>query len=125
MSAESVALVRKFVDSFNRLDLEAVVDELDPEVELHEWPTAPGARTYHGSDGVRQALDSWFESWEWMQVEIDDLIEVGDRVLLTLNQRARGRGSTIEIEAKAFNVFTLKDGKVTLMQLFNDRGPAL
>ena len=125
MASENVAIVRRFVDAFNRLDVDSLADEYHPDVELYEWPTAPGARTYHGLDGVRAALDSWFEVWEWMQVEIEDIIETGDRVLVITLQRAKGRGSEIEVESRTFNVYTFLDGKVRRMQLFTEREPAL
>jgi ketosteroid isomerase-like protein len=120
-----LAIIRRYVEAFNRRDFDWVVDALDPDVELHEWPEAPGARSYRGRDGVRRALDSWFETWEWMEVEILDILETGERVLVTLDQRARGRASSAEVEVKTFNVYTFGDGKVTRMELFTEREPAL
>jgi ketosteroid isomerase-like protein len=126
MSEANVEIIRRFVEAFNRLDLDSTVGILDPEVELHEWPEAPGARTYHGQDGAREALASWFDVWEWMHVEIEDILEAGDqRMLVTLHQRFKGKGSELEVEAKSFNVFTVSDGKVTRMELFTDRDAAL
>jgi ketosteroid isomerase-like protein len=120
-----VEIVRSWSDAFNRGDFDATLAALAPEVELHEWPTAPGARSYHGHDGARQALDSWFEAWEWMQVEILDIVEADDRVLVTANQRAKGKGSEIQVEIKSFNVYTFRDGKVIRIELFTEKGPAL
>jgi ketosteroid isomerase-like protein len=125
MSAENVAATRRIVDAFNRRDLDSVLDDLDPEVRLDEWQEAPGAQSFHGHEGVRTALDSWFETWEWMQVDIEEVREVGDRVLFTLHQRAKGRGSGIEIEITSWNVYSFRDGKVSRMQLFTSREPAL
>jgi hypothetical protein len=125
MSAENAAAARRIVDAFNRRDLDSVLDDLDPEVQLDEWQEAPGAQSYHGPEGVRTGLDSWFETWEWMQVDIQELREVGDRVLFTLHQRAKGRGSGIEIEITSWNVYSFRDGKVSRMQLFTSREPAL
>jgi ketosteroid isomerase-like protein len=125
MSSENVELVRRFVDAFNRLDVDAMAGHYDPDVELHEWPTAPGARSYHGIDGVRSALDSWFEAWEWMRVDLVDIFDAGDRVLVTLDQVAKGRGSEIEVEIRSYNVYTFRDGKLLRMELFTEREPAL
>ena len=125
MSAENVELVRRFVDAFNRRDVESLAGDYDPDVELHEWPTAPGAGSYHGIDGVRSALDNWFEVWEWMHVEMVDLVDAGDRVLVTLDQVAKGRGSEVEVEIRSYNVYTFRDGKVLRMELFTEREPAL
>ena len=125
VSAENVAAVREFTEAFNRLDFDSVIAELDPQVELREWPAAADSQTYRGRDGVRAALDKWLEAWEWMRVEILDMVEVDERVLLTAHQRAKGRGSMIEVEITSFNVYTFRDGKLTLIELFTERDPAL
>jgi ketosteroid isomerase-like protein len=122
--SRNAAVARRIVDAFNRRDLSLAAADLHPDVELDEWQEAPGARTYRGAEGVQAALDSWFETWEWMRVEIQELREVGDRVLFTLHQRAKGRGSGIEIEITSWNVYSFRDGKVTRMQLFTSREPA-
>jgi ketosteroid isomerase-like protein len=125
VSSENVVSVRRFVDAFNRLDLESVVGDLHPEAELHEWPEAPGARSYRGAAGVRAAIDAWFETWEWMRVEIEDIVDLDDHVLVTLRQRAKGKSSEAEVETRSFNVYTFRDGKVTGIRLFLERERAL
>jgi ketosteroid isomerase-like protein len=125
VSEQNLQRTRHLLDAFNRLDVDSVAGDFDAEVELHEWPTAPGAEIYRGIDGVRLALDSWFEIWEWMQVEIVDLVDAGDRVLVTLDQRAKGKGSEAEVEIRSFNVYTFREGKVIRMELFTEREPAL
>ena len=121
----NVVAVRRFVDAFNRRDISEVLGEADTDIQLDEWPEAPGARSYRGPDGVRQALDTWFETWEWMHVEIEELREVGDRVFFVLHQRAKGSSSGIEVEIKSWNVYSFGEGKLTRIQLFLDRDEAL
>ena len=123
--SDNVAAVRRYVDAFNRLDLDAATAGLDPAIELREWPEAPGAQTYHGVEGVRRAFDTWFETWEWMKLEIEDIHPVGNRVLFTLHQRAKGRTSAVEVEIRTYNVYTFRDGLVTLVELFTERETAL
>ena len=125
MSADNVAAVRRYVDAFNRLDLDAATIGLDPAIELREWPEAPGSQSYHGVDGVRRAFDTWFETWEWMTLEIEEIHAVGDRVLFTLHQRAKGRTSEAEVEIRSYNVYTFRDGLVTRVELFVERENAL
>jgi ketosteroid isomerase-like protein len=124
MSAEHVEMVERFVDAFNRRDLDSVLDVLDPQVELYEWPEAPGARSYRGPDGVRAALDSWFEAWEWMRVAIRDIRALDHDLFITLHQRAKGKGSAVEVEIESYNLYTVDNGKVTCMRLFTDRDAA-
>ena len=125
VQSENVAKVRGYMDAFNRRDLDALIADADPTTELHEWPNAPGAETYHGPDGLRRAFEKWFEVWEWMHLDIEEITDAGDHVLFKLHQRAKGRGSEVEVEITSFNVYTFRDGKVTRIQLFIEREPAL
>jgi hypothetical protein len=44
MESVHVTRVREGVEAFNRGDFEAFFGDLDPEVELHEWPAAGGGK---------------------------------------------------------------------------------
>jgi ketosteroid isomerase-like protein len=126
MSPESnLDVVHRFVDAFNRRDVDLVVADLYPDAELHEWPEAPGAQSYRGPDGFRRALEVWFDAWEWMEVVVKATEEVDERILVTLHQRAKGKGSEVEVEIESYNVYTFDDGKVTRMELFLNRDDAL
>jgi ketosteroid isomerase-like protein len=125
LESDQVAAVRRFTEAFNRRDFDALIADTGPETELHEWPEAPGAQSYRGPDELQRAFDNWFESWEWMQVEIEEVEEAGDQVMATLHQRARGRGSQVEVEIRSFNVWSFKDGVVSEIRLFTDRESAL
>jgi ketosteroid isomerase-like protein len=123
--SEQVAAVRRFCDAFNRRDFGAVIADTGPDTVLHEWPLAPGAQSYRAPEGLRQAIDKWFDSWEWMQIEIEELEEAGDRVMATLHQRAQGKGSEAQVEIRSFNVWSFKDGTADEIWLFTDRESAL
>ena len=123
--SEQMAAVRRFVDAFNRQDFEDLAADTNDQTVIHEWPAAPGAQSYQGPEGLRQAFDTWFESWEWMQVELRELEEEGNRVLATFHQRAQGKGSEAEVEIDSFNVWSFKDGVVEEISLFTEREPAL
>jgi limonene-1,2-epoxide hydrolase len=53
---ERAETIRKFMEAFNRRDVDTMVGHLDSDIELHEWPQAPGAASYCGVEGVRRAL---------------------------------------------------------------------
>ena len=69
-------------------------------------------------------MEGWFEAWESMQVEIKEIDESDDQILVTLHQRARGKGSEIELDIETYNVYSFEDGKVTRIELFINRGDA-
>ena len=122
----NVATVRRFIEAFNRLDMDAVVEDTDPDVVLKEWDELPDSRTHQGREAVRAAVNTWLDIWEWMQVEIKDIAEVGDdSVLLTLYQRAKGTGSGIEVDLTTFSVYRFRDGKVKGIELYIERDAAL
>ena len=125
MQSERVAVIHRFNDAFNRRDFEAILRDLDPHVELDEWRDAPGAETYRGPDGVRRAFDKWFETWEWMQVDIEDVEEAGDRVLVTVYQRARGSASGAEVSVRSWSLYEFRDEKVHRLRLFIDQENAM
>ena len=125
MPSDQVATVLRFNDAFNRRDVEEILRELDDDVELAEWPEAPGARTFQGPEGVRRAFEGWFETWGWMQVDVEDIEEAGERVMATVFQRARGSASGAEVTIRAWNVYEFRDGKVWRLRLFTDRESAM
>jgi len=46
-------------------------------------------------------------------------------VLVVLDQRAKGKGSEVEVEIRSYNVYAFRDGKVSRIQLYTEREPAL
>jgi len=125
MPSEQVATVLRFNDAFNRRDVEEIVRDLDSDVELAEWPDAPGARTFQGPEGLTRAFEGWFETWEWMRVDVEEVEEAEDRVMATVFQRARGSASGAEVTIRAWNVYEFRDGKVWRLLLFTDRESAI
>jgi ketosteroid isomerase-like protein len=49
----------------------------------------------------------------------------GDRVLVPVIQRARGKGSGVEVEQRFYQLFGLRDGKVIRFEEYADEAVAL
>jgi hypothetical protein len=68
MSRENVELLRRFVDAWNRRDIEAMIALCDPGVEYHSVYAAVGGAVYHGHahsggpDVAERSVPRW---WEW------------------------------------------------------------
>ena len=59
MSQENVEIVRRVSDAYNRRDVEAMLDELHPDIEWHPWlqiQLGGGATVYRGHQGVRKGI---------------------------------------------------------------------
>ncbi len=52
-------------------------------------------------------------------------VDIDDRVVVTVRLRGRGRGSGVEVDARFYDVFTLRDGKIVRMDQFTERSEAL
>ena len=65
---QPIAVVKAFVDAWNRMDFDAIVAALDERVRYHNIPLAP----IHGRDAVRDYLrEAWrFDQVDWQLVRI-------------------------------------------------------
>jgi ketosteroid isomerase-like protein len=125
MSAENVEIVRHCMAAYLREDAEALREHVHPNAELHEWRTAPDPQTYYGPEGLVRARKHWLRTWDWLEAEPREFTDAGDCVLVVIHNRAKGRGSGVEVEVESFNVFTVEDSKVTRVELFTDEQAAL
>ena len=127
MSQENVEVVRRVFEAFSRDGLDAAFEHLHPDFEYDlSAAIGPYAGIYSGREAVRGMFEDFFAAWEYMHVEPEELVEVGeDRVLTLLQARARGKGSGIEIEARSTAIWTVRDGQVVRGAVYNDRAEAL
>jgi ketosteroid isomerase-like protein len=122
MSQENVGIVRMFYESILQADYAAALACLAPDVVYRVLQEGPA----YGPDAVRAMWERWESDWEEGGETIaEEFIDAGDRVLVTVHESGRGRGSGIEIDARLFNVFTLRDGKIIHKVEFTDRAEAL
>jgi ketosteroid isomerase-like protein len=121
MPQESFRIVDGLIDAWNRRDLYAALELMHPQCEV--WPIeAP--ETLHGHEGVAGAFRDWFDAFEEFTIEVEDFTAHGDRVLVTMRQRARGKGSGLEIEERFYQLFTLRDGKVFCFEEYSEEADA-
>jgi ketosteroid isomerase-like protein len=81
--------------------------------------------------GLAEMAAQWrdfLEVWQDGHPEVDEYLELdGERVLLLFRQHGRGKTSGLDIAAtgaKEANLFHVRDGKVTRLVLYLDRGRA-
>jgi ketosteroid isomerase-like protein len=92
---------------------------LDPGFEYREDPSWPGAGSYTGIDAFREAAAAYYEVLSEMHFKAEEFIDAGDRVLVLMRWKARGR-SGIEAEMEQAGIFTVKAGKVASWQVVLD-----
>jgi uncharacterized protein len=119
---ESVQVVRELIDAWNRRDLEAALERLHPECELRP---VESIGTVHGHDEFAVGFEQWFEAFEEFEANPQDFIVDGDRVLVPVTQRGRGKGSGVEVSQRFHQLFEVRDGLVVRFEEFADSGEAL
>jgi ketosteroid isomerase-like protein len=99
---------------------EAVAELFDPEVESVPVWRGPGA-TYSGIEGFREMWLDWLEPWASYRVHVDEIIELGDSVVVLVRDRARRHGMDAEVQLISGSVWTFRDRKVVRVQFFGNR----
>jgi ketosteroid isomerase-like protein len=129
MSQENVVVVRRIYDALARRD---DVTPFELYSESIVWDLSKARRAalyvkpvYHGHEGVRQSWREVLAAFGEFDVEVEELTDAGDQVLAVLREREIGRASGAPVETTHAAVWTLADGKVIRMELFDDRQQAL
>jgi ketosteroid isomerase-like protein len=125
VSQANLEILRRLNEAFNRRDVDAAVECLDPEVEMHPGIQVPDEESqYLGRDGLREWFRNATEPWEMIRVEHKELIDrPGDRVLAVEHWLFRGRDG-IELELELPNVYTFRDGLIVRTDGFTDKADA-
>jgi ketosteroid isomerase-like protein len=128
MSQENVEGFKRAIAAYNRRDVEALLDELDTEVEWR--PVLPvvlgGDETvYRGHDGVRQLLRDLDEVLAERHIDFSEIRDVGDHVVATGSLRIRGKSSGVSTESPFSCVAEFNNGRAIRIQTYLDRNEAL
>ena len=121
MSEVNVEIVRRGFEAYARGDLSAAVSVHDPDVVFNPAEEPP----IHGRDAVRAYIERWQEPWDNYEAEAEEFIDADDRVIVTLHVKARGRGSGVEVDARSYQVHTLREGRLVRMDEYLTREEAL
>jgi ketosteroid isomerase-like protein len=128
MSQENVEAFRRAVDAGNRRDVEALIEELDPEVEWH--PTLAvlvggEATVYRGREGARAAIRGLLEAFAEIHLEFPEIRDLDDRLVAIGRMRARGTESGAEAESPWAYLVQFKNGRPTSIRGYLDPKEAL
>jgi ketosteroid isomerase-like protein len=128
MSQEHVEAFRRAIEAYNRRDIDAFLEAIDPEVELQGALQAlleGEAKVYRGHEGVRQWVRDIDEALAGIRLELPEIRDLGDRIVAIGRLHARGQASGAETESPFGCVVEWKNGKATRVLSFLDRREAL
>jgi ketosteroid isomerase-like protein len=116
-SQENLEVARAFYEAMARDEFPA--DVIDPDVEYVNPPGAIEPGTRRGIEELRRVIEKVREGWETWRMEPQELTAVGDRVIVVIRYRARGRTSGVELEGLESALLTFRDGKITRYEWFH------
>jgi ketosteroid isomerase-like protein len=102
------------------------VSLFDPDVAFEDatMPDLVGER-YRGHEDVVRALERGIEPFAWMVIDLEQIVDVADRLVSIHRVRAEARYTGIEFEFHAAYLWTFRDRKVNHIQGFPSRKQAL
>src|SRR2546423_14172747 len=107
-SEADLAALKHFYDEVARGNFWVGKEVFDPAIEWRWWPSlsaVTGDRTYRGLREVEAATKDWLRSWEWFRIELQELIDAGEKVVALTRARGRPRGATSDVIAVAAEVW--------------------
>ena len=126
MSRENVEIVRRAIELLERRDWHGMTDLFDPSVELHG--TVGGieeGKVLRGPGEIRHAFETEDdEVWDEHRIEPHEFVEVGEHVVVPQTGYIRGRDG-IEAAARITLVWTIRDGAIVRISMYQERQDAL
>jgi ketosteroid isomerase-like protein len=127
VSQENVDIVLEMFRAFRERDDDAMFSRYTPDIEwdlrgYSPWIEQP---LFRGPDGIREFFRKWLEDFEEFTSEALDPIGLGEQVVVTVTDSARGKRSGAALERVTAQVWTFRDGSVCRIKIFDSRDEAL
>ena len=72
-----------------------------------------------------QFLAEWADAWDDWEMEVEDYVDVGERVVVIVNQRGRSKATGIPVDMRFAQVWSFRDGQAIRMQMYSSVDDAL
>jgi ketosteroid isomerase-like protein len=123
MSQENVELVQESLERFVATG-EPAWDILHEEIEVHDHDILD-AGEYRGHAGFGRWLEDWGAGLPVYSFEPQEFIDAGDVVVAVILLKAKGRGSSVDVERQDAMVCKVRDGKIVQLDYYNSKQQAL
>ncbi len=124
-----VRRVRRTYAAANRRDFDVILVGLDPEI--YEYRPSRDLlppdleEVFHGHDGYLRLWRYWLDAFEDIRWDPEELLDLGDKLLVTTQQSGHGSGSGVAVSEAVFQLFTLHRGMVIRQDDFLNHAEAL
>ena len=114
--------------ALNRRDFAAFLVGIHPGVEFRGTRDAFGldqTEAAHGHAGVLEFLHAWFDAISDLRYDPEEVLDLGDRFLVTVRMSGHGSGSGVAVSRHVFVLSHVRRGWVVKQENFLDRSKAL
>jgi ketosteroid isomerase-like protein len=125
MSQENVEVVGAWLAAWNRNDWDGMERCFAADCEIYAPEGWPESGPFKGWPSFRRGIERIKDSWESERVEVDELRDLGERVLARWRWLTVGKQSGIASESQVTAVSTLREGKIIRVDYFFDHAKAL
>ena len=126
MSQENVEIVRRRYEHLAATgDYPAEAHAPDFVWDMSKFRGWPEQQVYEGVEEARGFLRNWIATWDDWELEVEALHDAGDKVVALVRQRGRSKTSGLSVDMAYGQVFTIRDGKFTRMEMYADPAEAL
>jgi ketosteroid isomerase-like protein len=125
MSEENVEILRRAMPESAPANPENLFSILDENVEWDYVGAFPEIQTAHGPAEVREFLREWSEAFDDFSFRAEEMVDAGDAVVVEVRQSGRGKETGAQVEGHAWQVFTLRNGKVVHCRGYETKAQAL
>jgi ketosteroid isomerase-like protein len=125
MSGENVDVVLRWIEAFNRRD-SITASALWRSDAVADWSRARGPfkGVYRGGRERGAFQEEFWSTFQYVHIETYDVAETGSEVVVGNTAHVRGRDG-IEVTARSTLVFTVENGQITHLRMFQERAEAL
>jgi ketosteroid isomerase-like protein len=126
MSQENVKLAYRGHETFNRRDLDAFLEQMDPDTEFMPYEIAvQGGTPYRGHEGMRAWWRETLEVIPDFRVDLAEVVDLGDKVFVKGRIHGHGVGSGAAFERALWGLMEFSNGKQVRYRTFASEPDAL
>ncbi len=126
MASGNADLIRPIYDEWGRGNWLPNFEVYDPHMHWGWSDEFPGlGGVYEDRDDPNPRLRAWLSGWDHWRAEADEILEVGNYVLVLASYSGAGKDSGVEIKQLGAHVFEVRDGKVVRLEIFATRERAI
>lgn len=122
MSRESVEIVEKVIGRLGAGEWDH--DLFNDDIEVHDHDVLD-AGSYRGRAGFDAWVADWGAAWNAFSIDAGEYFDAGERVVFAFRLTAQGRSSGLRLTRQDAMVWTVREGRVTRLDYYNNRQQAL